>query len=718
MQMLCTNSDISDARRQAEDYEASLDPSRRKRLGQFFTGLPLGRLLAAIALDHDASSVIDPMAGSGDLLDAVAERAAQRGQNLRVVDGVEIEPRAAEMCQQRLAPWRKSFADLAITISSRDAFDRTAAAHYSPEGYDLVITNPPYVRYQSLVPGNGAKLHQSPDEIRRNLGDIVASRMPGPEGQVWRTLIEAYSGLADLSVPAWILAAALVRPGGVLALVAPATWRSRDYGVAIEYLLARCFTLEYLIEDTQPGWFSNVLVRTQLVVARRAHAVEARVPLVERTDRDRSFVQVKVSPEASDHSSLVGEAFSGEDPEASFANWLQEARANGAGTHNGLKSQTRTLNATRESLLASIRGRTWFKAVEPSSEHDSLFSPASDSGQRDVVPEGLALLFDGLPDLKLCSAEDLGIEVGQGLRTGCNDFFYVDLVDELQGGLSRVRLSALFNNDLLVAPSSCFVPVIRRQSEVPGPARPESLLGRALDLNAWVLPEDAHALESTEPAYAQEGIARPSTMPPELAAFVRRAAETLYGPGEGAKRIPELSAVKTNARGQTSARAARYWYMLPPFVRRHSPDAFVPRVNQSVPWVEANSQRVLIDANFSTIWGTTPNWTPFALQALLNSSWCRACMEAIGTPLGGGALKLEATHLRRLPLPPLTTEDLEQLDAEGRALSRDIPSDRIDRIVVARITGLEVSSARVTELIKSLQTTAAELCRSRQRRRP
>ena len=61
-------------------YEAGLDPVRRKRLGQFFTGVPLGRILSSIALDASALTVIDPMAGHGDLLDAVVERASGRGQ--------------------------------------------------------------------------------------------------------------------------------------------------------------------------------------------------------------------------------------------------------------------------------------------------------------------------------------------------------------------------------------------------------------------------------------------------------------------------------------------------------------------------------------------------------------------------------------------------------------------------------------------------------------
>jgi len=63
---------------------------------------------------------------------------------------------------------------------------------------------------------------------------------------------------------------------------------------------------------------------------------------------------------------------------------------------------------------------------------------------------------------------------------------------------------------------------------------------------------------------------------------------------------------------------------------------------------------ILIDANFSTVWAENSRWRARSIEALLNSSWARACMEAIGTPMGGGALKLEATHLRRLPMPSPT----------------------------------------------------------------
>jgi len=714
MSVLQPSSLIREARSEAAAYEASLEPTRRKRLGQFFTGLPLSRLLTAIALDARARSVIDPMAGHGDLLDAVIERTTGRAQRLVRVQGVEIDPPIAAMCRRRLNEYFDLGGVGTLVVRVGDAFDVHAAGEYAREGYDLVITNPPYVRYQTQATVDDANHLRTPDEIRRDLREIVRGRAERAEWEIWRTLIDSYSGLADLSVPAWILAAALVRPGGVLALVAPATWRSRDYGDIIEYLLARCFRIEYLVEDTQPGWFSDALVRTQLVVARRYDASKTHLPLVERGSDIGSVVTVKVSPQASAHDSLVGAAFPGEDPEGSFSEWLRSVPETGD-ERMGLAWSVTPLEDLTESVFASVRRRNWLRALEPSASAGPLFRKNRGSSES-LVPAALRPLVDGAAT-ELVFPDEAGLSISQGLRTGCNGFFYVEFLEGAPDDSARVRLSSLFNDDEAIVPAACLVPVVRRQSEVDGPVQEERLAGRVLDLSGWVLPEDAEGVERARHLYARQGLPLPRVMPVGLANLVRRAAETIYKSGQEAKRIPELSAVRTNLRSAAAARAPRFWYMLPPFARRHRPDAFVPRICQGIPQVEINhAPPVLIDANFSTIWSESPNWTRHAIRGLLNSSWCRACMESLGTPLGGGALKLEATHLRRLPIPLLSSSEQAFLDAENRALPPDAGHDSIDRCVVERVTGWKRDSPKAVELIRRLKQVAESLCLSRQRR--
>lgn len=68
----------------------------RKRLGQYFTGPTLSRLLASLADSASAARVIDPMAGSGDLVMAALER----GGGWQRLDAIEIDPASCRRLQQ------------------------------------------------------------------------------------------------------------------------------------------------------------------------------------------------------------------------------------------------------------------------------------------------------------------------------------------------------------------------------------------------------------------------------------------------------------------------------------------------------------------------------------------------------------------------------------------------------------------------------------------
>src|SRR5579862_919448 len=219
------------ARVAARAYEAALPPEQRKRLGQYFSGLPLGKLLAHLAFDSQVCAVLDPMAGHGDLLDATWEAASECGITLDRLDAIEIDETTAATCRTRLAQISGTTQPARMTIAA-DAFDPVSIEKLPLHGYDLVITNPPYVRYQARNTNGTAAAR-----IRSGLISIINARFSNVEGGVWKELAEGYSGLADLSVPAWLLAAAMVRPAGRLALIVPATWRSRDYADVIRYLL-------------------------------------------------------------------------------------------------------------------------------------------------------------------------------------------------------------------------------------------------------------------------------------------------------------------------------------------------------------------------------------------------------------------------------------------------------------------------------------------------
>lgn len=693
----------------ARAYEQALPSEQRKRLGQFFSGIRLGKLLAHMALRPDSRTVIDPMAGHGDLLDAAWDAAAESGINLERLDGIEIDGPTAEACYRRLAEIVADSGARASGIVAGDAFDPAIAATLAKRSYDLVITNPPYVRYQSR--SNGAKAE---DKSRAGLLAIISEVLSGTEKNIWTALAEGYSGLADLSVPAWLLSALMVRPGGRLALVVPATWRSRDYADVIRYLLLRCFSLEYVIEDQQPGWFSDALVRTHLIVAQRLEGDEAAKPLTARSAWPTAL-WLQVAPEAANSRSLVGAAFGDDDPEAQFGAWLRDrCRV----PKHGVSVRHFDLRDEVASLGVRTKRRRWYRQLESNAADLPLFidGPAHYSF---AVPDSLRDIFpEGFPANVFTTLEQAGIQVGQGLRTGCNRFFYVTAGETLEHGFVRVEASSLFAHRRFTVPSDALRPVLRRQSEVASVEATGVSEGRVLNLRGWVLPEDYNAVADARSAYTASGEALPQVMPDELADYVRIAAAARLEENNG-KRIPELSAVRTNVRIPRNGKTMpRFWYMLPDFAPRHLPAAFVPRIIQDLPWVESNRDPpFLIDANFSTFWTPQEGWSRHALKALLNSTWSRTFMEALGTPLGGGALKLEATHLRHVPVPVLSAAARTALDKAGRQLSKDTHHlhSAIDEIILASVLARYSSRLSVSALTDAMNERARTLSSARQR---
>ena len=684
-------------------FEANLSSGQRKRLGQFFTGMPLGKLLTHLALDMDTKTVLDPMAGHGDLLDATLETAWERGISLNTLEGIEIDEATAAMCRERLSQiYDRTQHDTRILTAN--AFDTASITRLSRKSYDLVITNPPYVRYQQQK-----SAHKKRNPARDQLCEIANFLLTGSERTVYHTLIDSYSGLADLSIPSWMLASILVKQGGHIALVIPATWRSRDYADVIRYLLLRCFSLEFVVEDTQPGWFSNALVRTNLIVARKLPEQEIAKGVSTRIQR-KDPLWVQLSPEAGAHDSLVGAAFPGERSESEFTQWIREGASH---PKSGISLRRFSLSDEWNGLRQKIARTTWYRELE--GKHSGGI--AQRSATTASVPSAFKDFFSGFQlSENLASFDGIGIRVGQGLRTGCNRFFYVTACESSKDNV-LVQASDFFGGKKFRVPAAALKPVLRRQMEIETLKKNDVPCGRVLDLRRWVLPEDWKHVLRSKSAYENAGGNLPNRMPEDLAEFVRAASSTFVVKRAAGKRVPHLSAVRTNVRLSKDGKTMpRFWYMLPDFAPRHVPAAFVARINHSVPWVEANlSPPILIDANFSSFWSEKEEWTPSALKALLNSSWCRMYMEIIGTQLGGGALKLEATHLREMVVPDFPLEKISQLTQFGERLaSQHAPAIQdIDALVFACLLKDMDSSKALITLGRSLTDRAYELSLAR-----
>lgn len=679
------------------------DSARRKRLGQFFTGLPLARLLANLSRPGAAFTAIDPFAGSGDML--VAAKTVDHAQ---ILAGVELDPTAIAVARSRLSDLSPE-----AHLISGDAFNPATLRRLPRTSFDLVITNPPYVRYQSLAHARtlGAPV---PDAVRVRTGLIEMLAAPDlfphlddTDRGLLARLAAGYSGLADLAVPAWLLSACLTNIGGRLAMVVPESWLSRDYAQAVHYLLLRWFRIRHVVEDAHACWFADAQVRTTLLVADR---IERRPTAFGWTAE--TFLRTSVSSAACSPGSVIAKAFpEAAEPEADFTEALEAAAQAETSVATPMWQAHRIPLAEKAANLRALGGAdAWLSFVEPSAPDATECTPQATCFLPDPIRRWLGA--DHARDF--VTLAELGFEVGQGLRTGANDFFYVEMKSET-AKRAHVEASVTTRGTLSV-PSDCVLPVVRRQEEAGSlfVLRRDELIGRVLMLHGHALAEDLDALadDSIPPVVWRAARRAYRRMPEVLARHVRA---TGKGP------IPKMSAVRTNARQGKVAKDGetvtlpRWWYMLPRLAPRHRPDLLIARINNRTPRTILNPGRdIVVDANFSSLWERAGGGRATAMLALLNSSWCTANMECSAAVMGGGALKLEAAHISRLPMPRLEVKDWARLTSLGRRLAAAKDIERtlkeIDE-VVTRLVIKDATPETVCRLIQIREVQQDKRCR-------
>ncbi|MBI1278445.1 MAG: N-6 DNA methylase [Anaerolineaceae bacterium] len=659
--------------------------ARQKRLGQYFTGVALGRLLAALSGAENASSVIDPMAGSGDILAACVELGAIENY----LGAIEIDPVALELCTTRLPR---------INYVLGDAFNPNSLNQLPRLQWNLVITNPPYVRYQSMANGieNGLNLPNTTD-IRDGLLKVldIIPFVDETDRALFKNLAFGYSGLADLAVPAWILCAALVAHEGTLALVVPDAWLSRDYSALVRYMLLRWFKIKFIVEDEHASWFSDAQVKTSLLVAQRIPRKESAFTY----ESNETFLRVRLSSAAKGSTSIVEGIFpSQKDKERRFAQQIHTWLASGTSHKDELIDVEHVQFAqVAENLYGICNNQKWFPSMQDidSKVVNIVISP--------IPNELIHWLETGTGDFSLPSLERLGVHIGQGLRTGANAFFYVDILSEAEN-MALIVPSNILGLGALEVPLSCLLPALRSQAELSDgyAIDAKNLKGRVLALQNFALFEDIEKNgDLAKNAY--------SVMPGQLAALVKAALNANFGTQEHPKHILAFTAVQPNIRVSDPKKgvAPRFWYMLPDFAPRHRPDLFMARINGARPKTFLNIGRnSLIDANFSTFWlDARTALDVYNILALLNSSWCCAALELSASIMGGGALKVEATHLRRLPMPNLDAIQYKNLSYLGNRLANSTKEsegkniiEQIDYVVASALLGRSASRSDIKTL--------------------
>lgn len=204
----------------------------RKHLGSYYTRPEVVEFLTRWGLSRAQGVVMDPSCGDGRFLTTAALLGAKE------VVGCDLDPEAASAARSALAASR-----VPATVHQSDFFALDPASH---PPVDLVVGNPPFIRYQRF---NG-------DSRRRALQSALR-------------LGVRLTALSSAWAPFVIHSIRFIRPGGAMAMVVPAEIVQTKYGLLALDALCRNFAHVHLLAFAR-NFFADVQADAYLLLAETA----------------------------------------------------------------------------------------------------------------------------------------------------------------------------------------------------------------------------------------------------------------------------------------------------------------------------------------------------------------------------------------------------------------------------------------------------------------
>lgn len=642
-----------------------------KRYGQVFSGKRIGDLLVSmLPKGLGIRTIIDPMVGQGDLLKAAYMKYPQAD----FVLGIDIDADIIGVCNDVIPEAR---------ILIKDAFKSEEIDVAG--GWDLVITNPPYIRYQTLKNNPEIGL---PDgkELRESLIEHIKGSkvLDYREKHLYLEIAKKYSGLSDMAVPSWILCASIVKQGGYMAMVVPETWLSRDYALPIHYLLLRCFEIIVIARDVESAWFENAEVRTCLVICRRKENES-----IENSHSDT--VLLEISAGIIDQDSLVGNMKYEGSIGYEALNQVISART----TYLGEGFSSRLIPALElfPGLVRGLCEQKWIYKEDRLKVEDSTSLPNEIKG---IVSKGNAVEYDSL--------KALGWSVGQGLRTGANDFFYAQLLSE--DTIAVVQTESWYGRKISLSRDN-IRKAFKKRADVGG------LVVNYDDLERCIFYIQHQVREGDYQKLSHKVIRNYTLMNSCLDDYITQGEKYILPPYK--RTFRELSAVITNEK-KTCDGFERFWYMLPPLKERHLPGLCISRVcGESPETIFVNqipAKEIVVDANFITLWNPDRH-TQLIAFTLLNSTWAKLFMEVTGTVMGGGALKVEASHVRKIVFPRMDNKKKKALESIGKEILKNKDINRKLQKQIDEIVALSFGDENRVSVGKQLEELLARKIQER-----
>lgn len=160
------------------------DNTKQKLRGAYYTPYPLAKkMIELFEGEPGMERILEPSCGDGVFIDGVIDTESFRNTK---VTAIELDKKEASCLKKRLKDQKN------IKILNQDFFDYYRS-YYKKEKYDLILGNPPYIRYQYLeehqretmsgiLMAHGMKANKL---VNAWVGFLVASiQMLGPKGKI------------------------------------------------------------------------------------------------------------------------------------------------------------------------------------------------------------------------------------------------------------------------------------------------------------------------------------------------------------------------------------------------------------------------------------------------------------------------------------------------------------------------------------------------------
>ena len=131
------------------------DSSEQKLRGAYYTPLRLANAMVSLFAPENIQTVLEPSCGDGVFLDSLFSVGLM--EQISMIKAVEIESEEANKVAERYKETKN------VDVICEDFFD-FYQRHYKSSQYDLILGNPPYIRYQYLT-----------EEQRRIQSDILTT---------------------------------------------------------------------------------------------------------------------------------------------------------------------------------------------------------------------------------------------------------------------------------------------------------------------------------------------------------------------------------------------------------------------------------------------------------------------------------------------------------------------------------------------------------------